>query len=157
MSNSGERRTKAPRLKVFLRATIDVEGHPPRTCIVIDLSDTGARLALDDANAIPNFFVLIIPTRKLQRDCVLIHRHGDDTIGVQFLEKKPWWSSLAIFAPTGTGSLIRFVRLVRQFFEHVSNLAFDRQQRSVDLQKSISIQHSEAIVSAFIEHPAESN
>lgn len=75
---------------MFLRAIIEIEGYPPRACIVIEVTDTGARLALDDAGVVPRFFVLIIPTRKLQRECVLIHRHGDDTIGVQFLDKKPW-------------------------------------------------------------------
>jgi hypothetical protein len=90
MTNSGERRSKASRLKVFLRASILVDGDVLLDCVVIDLSESGARLSVHTADEIPKIFTLHIPARKLIRSCQLIHRLQDDAVGVKFIEKRSW-------------------------------------------------------------------
>jgi PilZ domain-containing protein len=87
MDNGGERRGRASRQKTFLRATIEGDERGQIECVVVDLSETGARIALPDPTLAPDHFRLSIPARKLEKTCRLVHRSAD-TIGVMFIEKK---------------------------------------------------------------------
>ena len=77
-----ERRVAA-RTRVLKRGTVELpESALP--CKIIDLSDTGARLALSGANHVPNFFTLLIPDRP-PVFCQIIWRR-QERLGVTFRE-----------------------------------------------------------------------
>ena len=56
-----ERRVAA-RKRVLKRGMIELR-ESVLPCKIIDVSETGAGLALPDANHIPNFFTLVMPNR----------------------------------------------------------------------------------------------
>lgn len=52
-------------------------------CTVRDISDTGARLLVEDPVGIPEHFELVIELDGLRADCKVVRRKGNE-LGVQF-------------------------------------------------------------------------
>ena len=76
---------KKPRRQFHYSARIVTEGNEPaRKCTVSDISQGGARLALDNDDELPDRFVLLF-TRNggTRRRCRVIWRTGT-TVGVEF-------------------------------------------------------------------------
>lgn len=57
----------------------------PQSCVLADISDTGARLEVDDPNGIPEMFTLLLggQSSSALRRCKVKWR-SEDEIGVQF-------------------------------------------------------------------------
>src|SRR5271167_1560463 len=90
MSNHLDRPTRRDRRKNFrlgwhLPATIyDVGRHLERPCILVDLSNAGAKIAGIRAYTIPDEFRLRTPLGD-RRSCRVLWR-TEDTLGVQFTD-----------------------------------------------------------------------
>src|SRR5215469_3888109 len=77
-----ERRVAA-RKRILKRGTVELP-ESALTCKIIDLSDTGAGLALSGARHVPNFFTLLIPDRA-PVFCQIMWRR-QERFGVTFRE-----------------------------------------------------------------------
>ena len=90
MSGALDRQTRRERRENFrvewnLPATIyDVGRHLERPCILVDLSNGGAKIAGVRAHTIPDEFRLYTPIGD-HRSCRVIWR-TDDTLGVEFTD-----------------------------------------------------------------------
>jgi PilZ domain len=74
-----------PRDTVYRPAWISVgDGLPLRNCMLIDISDTGAKLALEDIDEIPDTFSLWLSRRGHPRYSCRIVWSGQNTVGVKF-------------------------------------------------------------------------
>ena len=71
-------------------ARIDVgDGSPVRSCAVVDVSQTGARLAVEEAETLPQEFALLLSSDGgTRRWCYVVWR-SDLQIGVEFLVGPP--------------------------------------------------------------------
>jgi hypothetical protein len=76
---------KNPRRQFHYNASIVIEGGThPIPCAIVDVSDSGARLQLEDENDLPDHFVLnLTKSGKARRHCKLVWRNGL-FMGVQF-------------------------------------------------------------------------
>jgi PilZ domain len=83
MSNDKRRR---PRKQLNLPAWIDVgnDAHPQR-CTVIDMSDSGARLAVDDIECLPDRFHLGLSRYGQSRQSCNIVWRTHDEVGIEFI------------------------------------------------------------------------
>jgi hypothetical protein len=71
---------KSPRHEIHYLAHIDVEGRPaPLSCIIWDISASGAKLTIKEDQHVPDEFTLVF-----RRHCRVIRRY-DGQIGVQFV------------------------------------------------------------------------
>jgi hypothetical protein len=62
-----------------------IEGAALGTCIMVDVSATGARLVLDKADPLPKRFVLVLSHNgDLRRFCSVAWQ-SETTVGVQFI------------------------------------------------------------------------
>lgn len=77
-------RRRAERRSVSLPATIALGPGRSLECRTVDLSQSGARLALARAALLPQTFEVQVPSRRLRRPARLVWRVGEE-IGVQFL------------------------------------------------------------------------
>ena len=80
---TGPEQRKSPRRTVRYPAQIGADdGSQPRSCVLIDISQTGAKLLADEAHQLPGEFVLLLggATRK----CRIVWR-SDEHVGVRFL------------------------------------------------------------------------
>jgi len=90
MANAGSFRTKAElrkhaRKPLHWRATIIAGAEPPRSCMVTDVSESGARLKLDRPGELPEKIVLLLTkSGAARRMCRVIWRSKKDA-GVKFL------------------------------------------------------------------------
>ncbi len=78
---------KKPR-RTFRHAATLVHGDEPtiQPCSVLDISESGARLQLEDQTEIPeNFMLSLTPSGKVRRFCRLVWRDGT-TLGVAFTD-----------------------------------------------------------------------
>jgi hypothetical protein len=73
---------KVRRRRVFKAAIIEFPGRA-FSCVVRDLSDTGALLEIPSQTGIPHEFSLSIPTAELQRPCRAVWRSAKG-IGIAF-------------------------------------------------------------------------
>jgi hypothetical protein len=66
---------------------IAVAGALPRDCMMVDLSDTGARLYVE--TPLPDVFVLVVSGdgRRLERECEVVWRLGGEA-GVAFTRRR---------------------------------------------------------------------
>jgi hypothetical protein len=79
----GKRRE--PRSVINRRAWINVgDGLPLRNCTLIDISEGGARLSLDDVNELPDKFSLWLSRHGNPSYVCRIAWSGQNTIGVEF-------------------------------------------------------------------------
>lgn len=76
---------KSPRRQFHYNATIVIEGgERPYSCAIVDISDTGGRLQLEDDCELPErFHLLLTKDGKARRRCKIVWRNGL-LIGVQF-------------------------------------------------------------------------
>jgi len=70
---------KNPRYEIHSLAQLDIPGGAPISCIISDLSASGAKLTISDHAALPDEFVLVF-----RRNCRVMRRF-DGQIGVQFV------------------------------------------------------------------------
>lgn len=82
--DKGDRRSD-PRLKT-VRAAVTLFDSPfsPMPCVVLDLSERGARINAPFSAQLPDSFQLTIESQNLKRACEVVWRRGDE-IGVRFV------------------------------------------------------------------------
>ncbi len=78
-----KRSTKRKSLKYPAR--IDAgDGSPPRDCVLIDVSETGARVILKKPDDVPEQFTLLLGTQgAAPRHCRVVWREGPE-LGLEF-------------------------------------------------------------------------
>ena len=76
---------KSPRRQFHYNATIIMEGDTqPHRCAIVDISNTGARLQLEDDFELPERFLLLLTKGgQARRRCKIVWRNGL-FVGVQF-------------------------------------------------------------------------
>jgi|HubBroStandDraft_6_1064221.scaffolds.fasta_scaffold138342_2 hypothetical protein len=68
-------KVKDPAQSVTLRATIHLDaGKSTVECAVTEMSDKDARLAVPDADSIPDTFLLTFASGKVRRRCTVVSR-----------------------------------------------------------------------------------
>ena len=79
---------RAKREYVDFPAWIDVgDGSQPRSCIVLDVSDGGARITTKSPADLPNeFWLLLTEDKTRRRHCRMVWRN-DTQVGVQYLSE----------------------------------------------------------------------
>jgi hypothetical protein len=76
---------QSPRHTVNRPAWVDAGGGAKRDCVLVDISESGARLALEAPAEIPETFCLFLsPGGEVRRDCRIAWR-SDKQVGVQFV------------------------------------------------------------------------
>ena len=86
MSESAGNGRKATRVRTILSARVVLgKGFADVSCQVKDLSDTGARIVVDEAAVLPTRFALSIPKNDVTHVCELRWRSGKSA-GVEFVE-----------------------------------------------------------------------
>jgi hypothetical protein len=67
-------------------AQVDIgDNSPPRQCMLNDVSEDGAQIAIEDASGLPNLFILIMGfDGTARRRCRVIWR-SETRIGVEFV------------------------------------------------------------------------
>lgn len=85
-ADAGERRA-APRRRTVRAAEISIDGEAlPISCVLIDISTTGARLKLPDDFALEGTFELSVAALSLKTHCEVRWRRGGE-VGVEFVEE----------------------------------------------------------------------
>lgn len=81
---------KSVRRQVLTGGRITVsDGSIMEKCLVVDMSEGGARLELKKADELPeNFLLLLSHDGRLNRHCSVVWRQGS-TIGVKFVSDPP--------------------------------------------------------------------
>jgi hypothetical protein len=65
------------------------DGSLIRGCNVVDLSDSGARIAIAGADQIPDkIYLLLSPDGRVYRQCEIAWR-GKDELGLHFINRRP--------------------------------------------------------------------
>ena len=76
---------KAARRKAGAQAFIRLEGgFAVRPCAVIDLSESGVKIAIDEAKSVPNIFTFLTSRNAVGRRATVKWRRGSQ-IGAEFL------------------------------------------------------------------------
>lgn len=85
-SNRGKADLRKHARKPFhWRATILAGAEPPRSCMVTDVSESGARIKLDKSGELPDKFVLLLTSSgTTRRMCRVVWRTKKEA-GVKFL------------------------------------------------------------------------
>ena len=84
MPNNSNRRKFVRRPLSYPAKIVATDGSWGRNCRVIDVSDAGAKLALEKPAELPNDFILALSMRGTVRRCQLMWT-DDCEIGVQFV------------------------------------------------------------------------
>lgn len=72
------------------RAWVDAgDGSPPRICMVLDISKTGARIAVENSAEIPQEFTLLLTGEGNVRRKCRVARRTEGEVGVQFQNGSP--------------------------------------------------------------------
>jgi len=75
---------KAHRRQLRYTAWISLGPKKLHGCVLADISDSGARLGVENSKAVPNNFVLLLAARgKPRRKCRVVWRNGGQ-VGVEF-------------------------------------------------------------------------
>jgi hypothetical protein len=82
------------RRTVFIKAMLLREGQSHLPCTLVDISNSGARLLVEDASEVPNRFTIVMTEQGVPRRlCRLVWR-GENDVGVTFEtdrnERKNW-------------------------------------------------------------------
>jgi PilZ domain len=82
--NQAELRRK-PRRNFHYNASVLLDGtSAPRPCAICDISETGARIMLDNEYELPERFILLLtPSGEARRHCRVVWRNGL-SVGVEF-------------------------------------------------------------------------
>ena len=79
----------APRMRTLIAARISFNnGQSTLDCLIRNLSDTGAKLIVSAAIALPDSFDLFIPQKSVTRRVRIVWRRGEE-MGVRFDEGAP--------------------------------------------------------------------
>lgn len=78
-----QERRQFGRRSVLKHAIICDDEGGKRKCTVVDMSEGGARIKLDDVDKIPGEFLVEIPADDFVVRCRIVHRQPD-SIGVEF-------------------------------------------------------------------------
>jgi hypothetical protein len=80
---------KKPRRQFHYRAQIlTSENGPPHACAIVDISQSGARIALESSEDLPRRFVLLLSAQgSAQRVCRLVWQRGLSA-GVEFPDSR---------------------------------------------------------------------
>lgn len=88
MSEQSAEQRRAGRVRTILAAEVAFgRGLPPVPCQVKDLSDTGARIIVDEAVLLPNRFELRVPRRKVTHQAQVRWRRGA-LLGLEFIAEE---------------------------------------------------------------------
>jgi hypothetical protein len=80
---------KATRREIRYTSWIVMDDSELQGCVLLDISDTGARLDVQDASTIPDCFILSLSNRgRARRKCHVVWRDGKQ-VGVEFDRKLP--------------------------------------------------------------------
>ena len=85
------------RRTVFIKALMLREARSDLPCTLVDISDTGARLIVEDSKDVPERFTIVMSEQGVpRRQCRLIWR-GESEVGVTFEagDRKSWNRELA--------------------------------------------------------------
>ncbi|HZP77251.1 MAG TPA: hypothetical protein VFB45_13995 [Pseudolabrys sp.] len=63
-------------------------GAPPRPCVILDITEIGAKLSAEGANALPEAFTLVLAVPGPRRNCRAIWRSANE-VGVSFVLSVP--------------------------------------------------------------------
>jgi hypothetical protein len=81
---NGAELRKKPRRQFHYAAAIVADDGPPLSCTISDISHSGARLLLENDDALPDRFLLLLTrTGDARRRCRVIWRTGV-SVGVEF-------------------------------------------------------------------------
>jgi hypothetical protein len=82
----GEKRRSYRRLLKY-PAKIDLgDGTPPRLCVLVDISATGARVTVEKPDQIPNRFSLLLAAEgATRRRCKVVWREANQ-LGLEFMK-----------------------------------------------------------------------
>jgi hypothetical protein len=81
--NRSELRRK-PRRQFHYHASILIKGDKPFACAIADISETGARIQLEDERELPDRFILLLTkSGGARRHCRMVWRNGL-FVGVEF-------------------------------------------------------------------------
>jgi hypothetical protein len=79
-----ENRRRAPRVRTLKAARIVINGgYSVYDCLIRNLSDTGAMLAMSAALGVPSHFEIVMDAAKQRRQCTVRWR-AENAIGVSF-------------------------------------------------------------------------
>jgi hypothetical protein len=82
-ASRSELRSK-PRRQFHYQASILIRGDKPFDCAIADISETGARIQLEDERELPEHFMLLLTKNgEARRRCRLVWRNGL-FVGVEF-------------------------------------------------------------------------
>ncbi len=81
-------RRSAPRKRVVRAAIVAQDSDTPIPCILLDLSDNGARLHLHVASEAPDRFWLSVEAENILRQCDVMWRREHE-IGIKFVSQRP--------------------------------------------------------------------
>jgi hypothetical protein len=84
-SSREPQKRRSKRRSVRYIANLDlIDEAPLQRCVMLDVSETGARLLLPEQAALPDVFVLVLSeNRRVVRTCSVVWR-SDDQVGVAF-------------------------------------------------------------------------
>jgi hypothetical protein len=84
----GDRKSQRVAFSNGIDATvISIDGTLKRTCIVVDISHSGAKIELGDENSrfdMAEFFLLMSTRGSVHRRCRIVRRYGNE-IGITFV------------------------------------------------------------------------
>jgi hypothetical protein len=80
-----EEKRQTARLRSFKGGSIIFGLAPTVDCIIRNLSDKGAMMAVEGADGIPDEFTLLIKPEMIKRNCRLVWRKAN-RIGVHFID-----------------------------------------------------------------------
>lgn len=80
---SGREKRRFGRRKIFKRAAFEPQDGVRLPCIMVDISQGGARIQFPEGTEVPGIFVLIIEEDDLCVACHVLHREGN-RCGVKF-------------------------------------------------------------------------
>jgi len=79
-----DEKRRAPRLRTFKGGSIMFSVAPPIGCVIRNMSETGALLAVESSVGIPDEFALLIKPELIKRACRVAWRKAG-RMGVQFV------------------------------------------------------------------------
>jgi hypothetical protein len=71
-------------------AEIDIgDGSPPKPCLISNVSASGAKVTIPNANEIPDrLFLILAPEQGTRRRCIVVWR-SPDALGLEFIKTPP--------------------------------------------------------------------
>lgn len=83
MSDDVKNRRQDRRRNVRIASILTSDGRSPISCVVLDLSASGARLHIHNQDEVPDTFRLLLVATDEQHGCTVVWRAGEE-MGVRF-------------------------------------------------------------------------